>query len=94
MSKTFPVHPLRPRILEGPRRITLETLRKVLTEENTDAFLDVLFLRLSLPWWIPGAVARRVLDAILPEKLLGALAHILGGDPEEPASSEPGEASS
>ena len=65
-------------ILTGARLVTLETLRRVLTEENTDRLLDVIFGSIRLPWWIPGRIARRVLDEILPEVLLGALERILG----------------
>jgi len=66
-----------PNVLTGARQITLETLRKVLTEENTDRFLDLLFLSIHLPWWIPSRLARRVLDGILPESLLSALELLL-----------------
>jgi len=65
-------------VLTGARIVTLDTLRKVLTEENTDRFLDLIFGTIRLPWWIPSAIARRVLDGILPEVLLGALERLLG----------------
>lgn len=58
---------------------------KVLTEENTDLALDwaerklsgfrVKVWKLSLP--VPVGVARRVLDSMLPEKLLEMIAEVM-----------------
>ncbi len=69
---------VRTKILPEAKRTTLDVLRSALTEENTDRFLDLVFVALRLPWWVPALIARRVLDAMLPEVLLGALEKILG----------------
>ena len=50
---------------------------EVLNEENTDKLIDAIFDRISLPWWVPTAVAKRVLDRLLPETLLKAIQSIV-----------------
>lgn len=52
---------------------------EVLTEENTDQFIDILMIRLDprLPWWVPGGLIRKVLDALLPGVLTDALRELV-----------------
>lgn len=50
---------------------------EVLTEENTDRLIDAIFSRLHLPWYVPSAIAKKVLDRMLPDVLLQALRAIL-----------------
>ena len=49
---------------------------EILTEENTDKLIDLIFDNLNLPWYVPTVIAKRVLDRVLPEVLLTALRRI------------------
>ena len=53
----------------------LET--EVFTEENTDKIIDLIFDNLKLPWYVPSAIAKRVLDRMLPDILLNAIKGVL-----------------
>jgi len=50
---------------------------EVLTEENTDALIEAIFDRINLPWYVPSGIAKRVLDRMLPDVLLNAIADVL-----------------
>lgn len=80
---------VRTTILPEAKRAALDVLQDALTEENTDRVLDLLFFSLRLPWWIPAAIARRVLDGLLPEVLLGAIEKVLGEADPPPAAADP-----
>lgn len=67
------------------RGIALGVLeRDILTEENTDRLIDLLFDHLSLPRWMPSFVVKRVLDNMLPETLLRALHKLVDSDDSSP----------
>lgn len=52
-------------------------LRRNITEEATDKWIDLLMEKVKLPRWIPGFVVRRVLDAMLPDKVLNSMEELL-----------------
>lgn len=63
----------------SPETVTkvMEFLRRVISEDRTDEWIELLFARIKLPWWIPGWAARRALDQLLPEMLLDSLEDLL-----------------
>jgi hypothetical protein len=64
---------------DGWKDELLDVLRNLLSEENTDRLiahiLDAIGPR--LPWWVPGGLVEKILDAILPGVLLDALAKLV-----------------
>ena len=46
---------------------------EVLTEENTDKLIEIIFARLDLPWYVPAGIAKKVLDRLLPDVILDGL---------------------
>lgn len=61
------------------REDVMDFLGGYITEENTDQVLDVLTQagENKLPWYIPTAFVRKVLDSYLPEGLLAGINTIL-----------------
>lgn len=57
----------------------VEFIQQNLTEERTDELIDLLMVQIGgkLPWWIPGAIVRRILDALLPEALVRAISKLI-----------------
>ena len=49
---------------------------EVLTEENTDQLIKIIFDSIKLPWYIPKRILKKVLDRLLPETLLDAIRSI------------------
>jgi len=66
-------------VIVGPavKDAILDALRDALTEENTDRLIDLMILKLSLPWWIPTAFIRKILDRLLPDVVLNLLEELL-----------------
>jgi hypothetical protein len=56
----------------GPevRAAALEGIRAVLTENNTDALIEIIMGKLRLPLWLRWLPLRAVLDRLLPDALL------------------------
>lgn len=52
-------------------------LREHITEERTDEWIDYLVEKLHLPRWIPSFIVRRVLDSMLPQKVLDSIESLL-----------------
>ena len=53
-------------------------LREEITEDRTDLFIDRLMNLIKVPW-VPKWLVRKVLDRMLPKKLLDAIEHVLRG---------------
>ena len=68
-----------PQIPQKARKATLDVLSQYLTEENSDLFVDYMTKRVKrrLPRWLRWLPIRRVLDALLPEVLLGLFEDLL-----------------
>jgi hypothetical protein len=65
-------------VQENVRVLVLETLeQEVLTEENTDRLIELIFSRINLPWYVPGRIVKKVLDRMLPDILLDAIRNLL-----------------
>lgn len=63
----------------GVKVAVIEFLEKNITEERTDELIDLLMAQIGgkLPWWIPGAIVRKILDALLPEVVVTALSKLI-----------------
>lgn len=55
----------------------LIAIREVLTEDNTDALIDLIMDRLPIPFWMRWLPIRSVLDRLLPETLLNVFEDLL-----------------
>lgn len=63
------------------RQAALEALEKILTEENTDALIEILMDMLKLPFWLRWLPIGSVLDQVLPETLLDLFRKLLAPSP-------------
>lgn len=55
----------------------LDALKEALSEENTDRVIDLMLLKLSLPWWIPTGFVRKILDRLLPDVVINLIEELL-----------------
>lgn len=65
------------RLEDSTREAGLTAIREILTEENTDALIEILMDRLKLPFWLSWLPIGKVLDKMLPETLLNLFEDLL-----------------
>lgn len=65
------------RLEDSTREAGLTAIREILTEENTDALIEILLDRISLPFWLSWLPIGKVLDKMLPETLLNLFEDLL-----------------
>lgn len=66
---------------EDSRQAALRALEAILTEENTDALIEILMDMLPLPFWMKWLPIGSVLDRLLPETLLNLFEKLLAPSP-------------
>lgn len=71
--------PLNELVDVSARNVVMQFLRKNMTEEKTDEFLDFIedHLADALPWWFPMGIAKTVVDYLLPNVILDAIEDVL-----------------
>lgn len=57
--------------------VVMGFLRNQVTEDRTDKLIDTFLNKIDFPKWIPKFIVRKVLDAMLPDKVLDSLEHFL-----------------